>query len=218
MTAITTLLFDVGDVLIDIDWQRGFKRMIGYMKDDTGRDLSLEEISDRLHPSPYGSVFDDFGMSKTTREEFLKLCVERTGYTGNVKLLEEALTYIFEPLSHRIALLNRLIEKGHQVALVSDTNEMHMTHIEEYIPSIFANIPVERRFYSYNLGLKKKLGKEIYESVLNSLGVKPENALMIDDRIDNKKGADAIGLNFLLIQKDEDLEAALRNAPYYLSV
>lgn len=214
---IDTLLFDIGDVLIDIDWNRGFNKMLGQMKNAEGIDLNLQEISDRLHPGPYASVFDDFGMGKTTRSEFLNICAEKTRYTGDMTLLEQSLTCVFEPLPHRIVLLNELIDSGkYKIALVSDTNEMHMNYIESYIPDIFKNIAQPQRYYSYNLGLKKKLGKEIYEAVLKDMGIAAENALMIDDRVDNKKGADEIGLNFLLIQKDQDLEKILRDAPYHL--
>ena len=84
-----------------------------------------------------------------------------------------------------------------------------MDYIEKTIPDIFKQIAPARRYYSYNIGFKKMLGKEIYEHVLNDMNIQPQNALMIDDRIYNKNGADATGLNFLLIQKDEDLAAAL---------
>jgi putative hydrolase of the HAD superfamily len=211
MNNIDTLLFDVGDVLIDIDWQRGYRKMLGKMKHPDGTDLSLEEITEKLHPGPYGSVWDDFGTGALTQDEFLDLIRQRTGYNGDKTLLITGLTELFEPLEHRITLLNRLITgRNLTIALVSDTNKMHMDHIESYIPSIFQNIPEERRFYSHRLGQKKKLGKGIYETVLKALNKKPENALMIDDRLQNKPGADEIGLNFLHIEKHQDLGAALR--------
>jgi len=219
MTEITTLLFDIGDVLIDIHWDKGFSKMLGHMKDEDGRDLTLEEISNKLHPASggHGNAFDNFGVGKTNRVEFLQTCAERTGYKGDHTLLGLALTTIFEPLNERVALLNRLIADGkYNVALVSDTNEMHITYIEDYIPSIFQNIPVEKRFYSFNFGLQKRFGKSIYEYVLDKLSIEPQNALMIDDRKENKIGADEIGLNFLLIQKEENLELALRSEPYNL--
>jgi FMN phosphatase YigB (HAD superfamily) len=122
MTEITTLLFDIGDVLIDIDWQRGYKKVLGHIKDETGRDLTLEEITEKLHPGPYGSIWDDFGMNKMTRAEFLNIAAEKTGYKGDLNLFENALKQLFEPLPERIKLLNKLIaENKYTVALVSDT-------------------------------------------------------------------------------------------------
>lgn len=215
---INTLLFDIGDVLIDIDWQRGYRKLLGHMRDADGHLMTLEEITEQLHPGPYGSIWDEFSVNKINKTEFLTQVIDRTDYRGEIDLLEAELTDLFEPIDERINLLNRLTEnKDITVALVSDTNDMHMSHIESKIPAIFFNIPLERRFYSHRLGLKKKLGKEVYETVLNSLGKKPENVLMIDDRIDNRVGADAIGLNFLHIQKHEDLATALINKPYELS-
>jgi FMN phosphatase YigB (HAD superfamily) len=217
VTKITTLLFDIGDVLIDIDWQRGYKKMLGHMKHEDGRDLSLEEITEQLHPGPYGSIWDEFGKGVLTQDDFLEEVCNRTGYDGDRALLATALTEIFGPLPHRIELLNKIISQGKdRVALISDTNKMHMDYIEETIPTIFANIARPQRYYSYNLGLKKKLGKEIYEYVLKDMGITPQEALMIDDREQNKAGADAIDLNFLLVRKEEDLAALLCDEPYNL--
>jgi FMN phosphatase YigB (HAD superfamily) len=199
---IKALLFDVGDVLIDIDWQRGHCKMLGHMKAADGTLLTLEEIAERMDPGPHGSVWDDFGAGTIDETDFLDAVSQKTGFGGDRKILRTALTELFEPLTHRIALLNDLIGRQLAVVLVSDTNSMHVDHI-------FENIPVERRFYSHRIGHQKKNGKDIYEHVLRSLNVAPQNALMIDDRIKNKVGADEIGLNFLLIQKNEDLKAAL---------
>src|ERR1700748_2648662 len=101
MTEITTLLFDVGDVLIDIDWQRGYKKILGHMKDKTGRDLTLEEITEKLHPGPYGSVWDDFGKGALNQEQFLDEVCARTDYSGDREMLAKALTEIFGRLPHR---------------------------------------------------------------------------------------------------------------------
>jgi putative hydrolase of the HAD superfamily len=217
MTQITTLLFDLGDVLVDNNWQRSFSQLIGHMKDNNGKELNLEQITEKLHPGSHSDIWNDFGVGKISRAEFLENLITKMAFTGDHVLLEQALTKISEPIHERINLLNKLIDSGnYKIGIVSDTNEMHMTHIEVYIPSIFNKIPTENRFYSHNLGLEKRNGQAIYESVLKSLDVQPQNALMIDDRIKNKEGADAIGLNFLLIQKNEDLEIALRSDPYNL--
>lgn len=207
---INTLLFDIGDVLIDIDWQRGYKKMLGHMVDENNQPLTLEAITEKLNPGLYGSIWDSFGMGHMTQESFMAEVTEKTGYTGDMHLLQTALTDLFGPLNHRIVLLNDLVvNTDMKVALVSDTNAMHMNHIEKTIPTIFENIPVERRFYSYQTGLKKKNGSDFYQHVLSTLNTAPQNAIMIDDRMQNKPGADAIGLNFLHIEKDGDLKKAL---------
>ena len=100
--------------------------------------------------------------------------------------------------------------------MVSDTNELHSLYIESYIPHIFTNLPSEKRFYSFRHGHMKKFGHEFYQQVLDTIGIEPKNALMIDDSIQNKIGADNIGMPFLHIQKDEDLVAGL--ASYRISM
>ena len=49
----------------------------------------------------------------------------------------------------------------------------------------------------------------MYEAILEKLGVRPEEALMIDDREENIVGAKAVGMDGILYTSVEDLKRAL---------
>jgi putative hydrolase of the HAD superfamily len=53
--------------------------------------------------------------------------------------------------------------------------------------------PFDHVTFSYELGLVKPQ-PEIYRDAIEGLGVKPEEALFLDDRADNVEGARAVGM------------------------
>lgn len=50
-----------------------------------------------------------------------------------------------------------------------------------------------------------KPDKEIYETMLKKLDVKPEEAIFIDDRLVNIEGAESLGIKTILFKNPEDL-------------
>jgi FMN phosphatase YigB (HAD superfamily) len=213
---IRTLLFDIGNVLINIEPRRGYHWLNGLFTDTEKQILSPDAIATVIG-TQRKEIWHKAGTGDISAEGigslFLQaIAAQNVSYQGDVKTLRKALSDEFEPLPERIALLNRLIDDGrYQVALVSDTNEWHMSHIEETIPQIFSNLSPERRFYSHAVKYRKENGPDIYRHVMQALDASPETSLMIDDRDQNKKGADVLGLNFLHVQKDENLEKRLRD-------
>lgn len=213
---IKTILFDIGDVLIDIDWLRGYRLIEGMVTDINGSQVPITEMKSIFFGEYQLPLINRFGVGSIAEDDFMTELLQNQKdqgivYTGDRHLMGRAFNEAFEPLSHRIAVLNRLLtETDYQIALVSDTNIMHMTHIENYIPDIFKNIPIERRFYSHTVGHEKKNGAAIYQKVLQSLGAEPASTLMIDDRIKNQVGALELGMNFMLLPKTDDLEERLK--------
>ncbi|MGH9615709.1 MAG: HAD-IA family hydrolase, partial [Acidobacteriaceae bacterium] len=63
--------------------------------------------------------------------------------------------------------------------------------------------------WSCELNIVKPMA-EIYNHTLRELDVRPEEALFIDDRLENVEGARALGLHALLFHDAHTLEADLR--------
>jgi epoxide hydrolase-like predicted phosphatase len=55
----------------------------------------------------------------------------------------------------------------------------------------------------------RKPEKGIYEITLIRLGVKPKEAIFIDDKRDNVNGAEKIGINTILFESPEQLKKEL---------
>jgi len=55
----------------------------------------------------------------------------------------------------------------------------------------------------------RKPEKEIYEITLNRLNTQPGETLFIDDRIENIRGAESLGIQTILFKDDEQLREKL---------
>ena len=84
----------------------------------------------------------------------------------------------------------REVAKSYRVAMLSD----HVREWVLYIRSIhpFLNV-FDDRFYSCELG-KTKSDPTVFPDVLDVLGLAPEACLFIDDRIQNVRNAESVGL------------------------
>jgi HAD superfamily hydrolase (TIGR01509 family) len=61
------------------------------------------------------------------------------------------------------------------------------------------------RIISGDVGLAKP-DKKIYELAIKKFNLVPENSLFIDDKIENIKGAESVGIKTIHLRKPEDLK------------
>ena len=61
------------------------------------------------------------------------------------------------------------------------------------------------RIISGDVGLAKP-DKKIYELAIQKFNLVPENSLFIDDKMENIKGAESVGIKTIHLKKPEDLK------------
>ena len=212
----THLLFDIGEVFAEINW----KNFPDALLREAGADSAIhyDALVACLNDPDFRHQTAAFGRGHMSVMQYQELLMKQIDAILPVNIAPEkaldAFSTIFTPMTKRIDFLSHLVTHGMNgtfftVALVSDTNICHVTRLEQDMPQFFACVPPERRFYSHEIGHRKADGAAIYQHVLQQLNVTPDKALMIDDRLENKHGADECGLPFLHLQKDEDLEGKL---------
>jgi 2-haloalkanoic acid dehalogenase type II len=97
--------------------------------------------------------------------------------------------------------LNRLKQIGVKVGLVSNA-------YEEDIDAILKKAGLEKRLFDIMVGVntikKAKPQPDIFRYALDELDVEPKDTLFIGDHVDNDyKGARAVGIHALLIERDD---------------
>ncbi|RVX40103.1 putative hydrolase of the HAD superfamily [Nonomuraea polychroma] len=93
------------------------------------------------------------------------------------------------PNEGTVALLDDLIEFGHDVALLSNAPVCIGDGLDE-LPWIAA---IGHRFYSGRMGLVKP-DREIFDEMARALGAAPSEIVFIDDRLENVEGAERAGM------------------------
>lgn len=103
----------------------------------------------------------------------------------------------------KLELLERL--RGHfKVLLLSNTNAIHLTYINQVIlPAVAPNVtsldPYFDRAYYSHLMKKRKPDADIFEEVLAESNLLADETLFLDDNRDNITGADKLGIRTALV-------------------
>lgn len=194
---VRALLFDLGGVVVDIDF---------------GRALALWQPHSRLAPERLRELFvfdEPYQRHETGRlaadayfahlRELLALdCGEAVVRDGwNAILVSE------------IEETNRLIDtvRGRVPCYaISNTNAVHVAEIRRAFPALLPRFA--RVFTSHEIGHRKPDAAS-FGHVLDEIGVPAESVLFFDDLQANVDGAAACGMQGVLVRGPEDVRGAL---------
>jgi FMN phosphatase YigB (HAD superfamily) len=196
---ITTVVFDLGGVLFDIDYSLTQKAFIA---------LGAKNFDKEYSQQVQSGVFDEFEKGLVTpahfRNEVLKWLPQGTT-DEQVDNAWNALLIGFP--KEKVALLKEL-KNRYKLLLLSNTNEIHLPAVIKMMdsslePGIMGKL-FEKEYYSCKMQMRKP-DTEIFEHVLTENALNPANTLFIDDSIQNVKGAGLTGIQTLHCTKTTDL-------------
>jgi len=191
---IKVILFDLGNVLVDLDFRPATERISGFCSKGPDEILKLFFNSE---------VTNSFEKGELSAEEFYKQAKDmlglKLGYESFVPIWNEI---FFFSLKNRTVyhIANRLKEK-YRIGLLSNTNILHYRYIKNNFPvfNVF-----ERLFLSFEVGAIKP-DKVIYRKVVKELRVLPENKFYTDDRPELVKSAASLGIKSFIFTSAEKL-------------
>lgn len=183
MNNITTFLFDLGSVLMHIDFE-AFPRALGLTASDL-RHPYEGEMKKIVLQYECGEI-----NTKEFQQEMVRVFQDR--YSPDT-LLNAFDAIILEDNRDIIPLVHRVKNKF-DVAILSNTCLSHWQKVLR-VSSLVPIFP--HAFTSFHLGVMKP-DRRAYEKVCTSLNVNPESVLFIDDLRENVEGAKAIGMNGII--------------------
>lgn len=199
---ITTILFDFGGV-IEIDSSDLWTFCYEDVKSKTGLTIkTLNKLLWKHWPSLSHGKYDldvlwneirTLSQNKMTLQEF------RQGLYNSLKI---------DP--QMISLVRNLKKKGYRVAILSNESNQGMANkIKKFkLKKLFHTI-----YCSAWINMAKPEAR-IYRHVLKKEGIKPENAVFIDDQMKNVSAAKKLGIKSIYFKNarrfKEDLNKALR--------
>ncbi|PZX50971.1 HAD family hydrolase [Algoriphagus chordae] len=182
------LIFDLGNVIIDIDYQKALQRI-------------KQEISTDLHDKVDGFYLTDFHkdyeVGRINSAAFRDEVRSYFQQDWNDEKVDELWNHLLLKIpSERLELISKLREKF-QVGVLSNTNLIHILAVNrilkedhglENFDPIFDWV-----FLSHEMGLSKP-SPEIFEKMLVDLGTSADRVIFFDDLIANVEGAKAVGI------------------------
>lgn len=180
---IKNIIFDFGDVFINLDKKGAMENALNIFK--------MDELPDEIHA--VNSLYEQGLMSS---DEFLEFYMDNFPHLDRDSLLD-SWNYILRdfPL-HRLEFLEKLVaDKKYKLILLSNTNEFHIDWIKENVNFYEEFKALFDAFYlSHEIELRKP-NANIYEFVLKQNNIKAEESLFIDDTEENISSASKLGIH-----------------------
>ena len=176
----TVFVFDIGNVLVDFDFQDLLQRIAS----DSGTPLEPASVRDieMHHAVEEGVISEQAFVDYLNRSKGLSWTVDDL-----IGVWQEMFT--LNPTGYE--LFKKMISSGRPVYTLSNIAEHHMLAIYRNWPGLFDG--ATGLFLSYKMGVRKP-NPEIYRRLLAALGVNGSQCLFLDDRADNVEAACAAGI------------------------
>lgn len=200
MSAIKNVIFDLGGVLLNIDYNRttnAFKQL-GY--------TDFENMYSMLKGN---NVFDNLETGDITEEEFYQYMTGAAAGAVSNQQVQDAwnamlLDFRTESLRHLL-----LLREKHRIFLLSNTNIIHKKAFDQLfmqqtgIPSL--DDYFDKAYYSQKVGLRKP-NADIFQFVLKDAGITAGESFYIDDLSPNIETARKLGFKTHLLLPGEKIE------------
>ena len=200
LKGIKNILFDLGGVVIDID----FTRTIQALADISGK--TFEDVHEISLKDGY---YDKYERGHLSNQEFLDMVRKSLGFNAPDKDVIEAWNALLLAIpKERIDLVKKLSEKYRTIVL-SNTSDYHVSGFNQILKDSTGHSALheiyDTVFFSYELGCRKP-ESIIYEKVLEKAQIKAEETLFLDDNYDNIQAAKKMGFKTVHVKDNDILE------------
>lgn len=195
--AVDALLFDLGGVVLGIDFHRVFAAWARAAGRDPAEVAAAFAFDEAFHRHERGELDDAGWFAHVDRR--LELGV------GPDAIAAGWAEIFTGPVPGMHALLER-VRRQRPTYLFSNTNPAH--HRQFAVEYAAALAPFERCFLSFELGARKPEARA-FDAVARAIGVPPGRILFVDDTEANVLGARAAGLRAERVRSVDDALAAL---------
>ena len=199
----TTILSDLGNVLLNFDHGIAFKKIAAHLNPLTAmyiwakKDAFMKEMR---------KEFDLLETGKMNLEQMFSRLKGKVGGNMPFDSFKEAWCDIFSVCPETISLIKNLSEK-YNVFILSNTNAAHYDFIRSKFPELDF---VKEWITSYSIGVLKP-EQEFYQIAVEKLKVMPEQCVFIDDNLGNVEAAKTFGIDAIHHQNAEKTTEELKN-------
>jgi FMN phosphatase YigB (HAD superfamily) len=193
---ITTITFDLGNVLVRVDHLRFCRRLA------TLTALSPQEVYAQVFESGLEPGYDT---GRLTSREFYHRVAAHFGVALPYPRFCDLWCDLFDPMEGMAELVERLASRF-PLFLLSNTNALHFDYIKERFGALLQ--PFRAFVLSYVVGSRKP-EPAIYQSLIRQTGRPPEEILFLDDKATFVEAARGQGLTAWQFRSLQELRPEL---------
>ncbi|GAB1857745.1 HAD family phosphatase [Flavobacteriaceae bacterium MHTCC 0001] len=179
---INTIIFDFGNVFINLDIENGFKS-------------SLETLGISMLSQDIIEINERYETGAVSTEEFIKFYTKKFPHLNRKQLIDLWNVILKDFPLYRLEFLKNLKgQNKYKLILLSNTNVLHIDWIKDHVPFYdeFQNC-FDAFYLSHEIRLRKP-NKSIFEFVLKEHSLRPEHCVFIDDNASNIDTAKQLGI------------------------
>ena len=193
---IKAILFDLGEVL----FTNGTKKFVEYTSEKYGIDKEkIKNVVDK------GEIPDAYREGRIGRDEFWTKVKQELNLAEDIETLEREWINRYELIEGTKDILQELAKK-YKVYFLSDNVKERVEAIDKKFDFLSW---FETGVFSHEVGVRKPHPK-IYQIALQKAGVKPEEAIFIDDNESALKPASQMGMITILFISPEQLKDRIK--------
>ncbi len=196
MGSIKNIIFDLGNVLLDID----YSLTTGRLSEITGLDVNRELME-------HGEIFLKFETGKIPYVVFFNYLTRISTKKAIINDMLPAWNAMLIGMQPEIPALLGSLSKNYNLFILSNTNETHIQWLDKYLihESIYNQWYhgwFNQIFYSHMIGLRKP-DRQCFDHVLMQSNISANETLFIDDNVENVNGSVDAGIRGMLYDKSE---------------
>lgn len=200
MATIKNIIFDLGGVLLNIDYNKTA---------DAFKQLGATDFDDFYSQSGANEVFEALETGQLDEGAFYAAMQPHCHPGTTYQQIQDAWNAILLDFrKESIAYLDELNNR-YRLFLLSNTNSIHHTAFHQSFAKEIGEHAFddyfEKAWYSHLIGMRKPYAAT-YQYVLNQAGLSAGDTLFIDDSIINIEGAKSAGLQTHYLLKNEQIE------------
>jgi glucose-1-phosphatase len=203
MDEIKNIIFDLGGVLMNIDFKRTFDafEIIGYHgAEQAFQDPQINQLCMDFETGVYCAI--------EMRRKFREL----SGFKCNDAQFDKAWNALLIDFPPERIMLVRQLAKKYKTYLLSNTNPIHCKHFNAELKNHFGieslDHLLDKAWYSHNVGYRKP-DERIFQKVLKASHLNPEETLYIDDFETNVRVAESLGMKAIHVNGEFTIMEAL---------
>jgi glucose-1-phosphatase len=199
--AIKNIIFDLGGVLLDIDYNGPVREFAA---------LGITNFDDMYSQAAANPLFEQLETGKISNTAFLDAIAALAPQPLTHQQVTNAWNSIILHFRQQSMVFLEALRQQYNIYLLSNTNNIHLQQIPKVLHRDTGNQNLDdyftRAWYSSKIGLRKP-EKEIYDFVLNDGDLRAEETLFIDDSAQNTAAAGLLGIKTHLLLPSETIES-----------
>ena len=200
MIKLNNIIFDLGGVLLDIDFSKVRQAF---------QEIGVSDFDLHYSQLQASHLFQNLEMGKISEDDFYRAIKNQSSHQLRNEQIEIAWNSILENFRIKSMQYLQKLNNDYRIFLLSNTNSIHLKQINKILQVQLGISELdsyfEKAYYSQKIGMRKP-NYDVYQYVIKDAQLNPEETLFIDDAYINIDAAKNLGFQTHLLIKGEQIE------------